>query len=247
MKTIAERIKTPHNKAVISLLDAELVGEDSKSAAMRFANVGYWKGVEDGWELASIKLMEILVGFLSERNGSVLDVACGTGATTKFLSKYFDPGKIIGINISEAQLKVCERFVPECKFKLMDATQLEFDDSTFDNVLCVESAPNFDTRQKFLEEVHRVLKVGGKVAMSDWLFDRDDFLNEVHPKENYLPDLTAYEELLTKIGFRDVRIEDITEHSVCVVDKFLSKRPGYPDPRWEAMRTGRYCLVYAVK
>jgi ubiquinone/menaquinone biosynthesis C-methylase UbiE len=180
-----------------------------------FFNTGYWKGVEDSIELAQINLIETLVSFLRNRKGNILDVACGKGASSKFLTKYFSGSSIVGINSSERQLDVCKVIAPECKFLCMDAAHLEFDDSSFDNILCIDSASHFVTRLKFYEESLRVLKDGGRLSVSDIV--NDEHIFSVSPADlrlNYLPDCNAYRQMLSNVGFRYVQIEDTTEYAI---------------------------------
>ena len=234
-----------------------------------FFNFGYWKGVEDSVEIAQINLIETLVAFFSRTEGTVLDVACGKGASTKFLTKYFEPENITGINISEVQLQVCRAVAPECNFQLMNATKLEFADSSFDNVLCIEAAQHFMTRDKFLLEAYRVLKPGGRLAIHDWVFHNPDRVDtpdpEIWPKENYLPDLKTYKSNLSKIGFSHVRVDDITEFSLfpairSVVRKFerdVTRTKNYKaleclmkdldDNSPGNSRNSSWCMAYAIK
>jgi len=187
-----------------------------------FVNVGYWNGINNNsMEMAQINLIETLISFFHNTSGNVLDVACGKGASSKFLTKYFDPQKITGINISERQLETCRVIAPECNFRLMDAANLDFGNSTFDNALCIEAAFYFLTRQKFFQEIQRVLKPSGRLAMFDALFDHD-FLESLGqtlcPRENHLPNLDAYRDSLSKAGFSYVRVDDCTDltaHAAC--------------------------------
>jgi len=217
----------PLNKAIIALMNTIMFESDpyfKRLGAIGFYNHGYWKEADDSVEIAQINLIETLVDFFTDKTGSVLDVACGIGVSTRFLTKYFDVNKVVGINISERQLDSCKTFVPECTFRLMDAVNLDFDDSSFDNILCIDSAPNFNTRRRFLEEARRVLKPGGRLAMSDRIYSRDDFLSSVHPKENYLPDFDSYRRALIDVGFNYARVEDITEHSIHAFLRLVTRK-----------------------
>lgn len=253
---------TPIIRLVNEYYEHELFNSFQIQDKLGFYNVGYWKGIDNSIELAQINLIETLLSFLSNRQGTVLDVACGKGASTKYLTKYFDSSQITGINISEHQLSVCRVIAPECNFKLMDATRMELEDSSVDNILCIEAAFHFLTRRRFLQEAHRVLVPGGRVAMSDVLFNEDAVkITPTLCPENAMPDLDAYRQQLLQVGFRHVRVEDSTQFAFNrLLDAITRHREEHFNQADEAARRRFYsdaeqfrainpicCMVYAIK
>jgi MPBQ/MSBQ methyltransferase len=227
-----------------------------------FHNIGHWKGISGSIEIAQLNLIETMVAFFINKDGNILDVACGTGASTKFLTKYFQARGITGINISKKQLEVAKAVAPECEFKLMNATNLEFPDSSIDNVLCIEAAFHFMTRLSFFEEAYRVLKPGGRLALSDFLYDHErgelkGFPPAAFPKENYLPNLDAYRANLKSAGFRYVRVEDSTEVNMNALNEHLitkQERDARADIESLQTMVNRVanpvtvcCMAYAIK
>src|SRR5262249_32864951 len=100
-----------------------------------FSNYGYWEKDNPSQKEGCESLMERLLGFLPERSGRILDVACGLGATSRHLSRDFGPQNVTGINISDKQIATCRQTAPGCEFRVMDATQLDFEDESFDSVV----------------------------------------------------------------------------------------------------------------
>ena len=95
---------------------------------------GYWDETTRNKVEACENLMEKLLAFLPKKEGTILDVACGKGATTRYLLRYFKSENVTGINISEKQLARCRENAPGCTFLLMSATELKFADESFDNI-----------------------------------------------------------------------------------------------------------------
>jgi ubiquinone/menaquinone biosynthesis C-methylase UbiE len=200
---LAERLNARYDNSMYSPLVQEYFDYSG------FHNYGYWYPRTSSQREASENLVDLLVEFLSDKRGTILDVACGMGASTKRLLRTYAPSDITGINISEKQLATCRTRAPGCRFLNMDATELRFADDSIGNILCVEAAFHFDTREKFLREVYRVLKPGGCLALSDILLrsQRSAFLMaDRMPLANFVPDVKQYRRLYDRCGFEDVRI-----------------------------------------
>ncbi len=86
-----------------------------------YLNFGYWNKDTTDQKQACENLMEQLLSYIPEKSGTILDVACGKGATTAYLLKYYQPQNITGINISESQMRIAEANAPGCTFLKMNA------------------------------------------------------------------------------------------------------------------------------
>ncbi len=204
--------ETPHARAQQSRIDALMGPLGEYFEATGFWNNGWWDADSLTAPEASGNLMERLLEFLPEKRGTVLDVACGYGATTRHLLRHFPAESVAAIDISDARLEIGRAHAPGVAFDRMDATHLTYPDASFDVVLCVESAFQFESRRRFLAEAHRVLRPGGRLLLTDILHEpRAEALSRrVHP-ENYLKDPAAYVSLLAALGFTAAEVIDATE------------------------------------
>jgi len=104
------------------------------------------------------------------RGSRILDVGCGIGGSSRILAKYYG-FNVTGITISPAQVKRANELTPQdctCKFKVMDALNLEFEDGEFDGIWSVEAGAHMNDKVKFADEMLRTLRPGGYLALADW-------------------------------------------------------------------------------
>ncbi len=104
---------------------------------------------------------------------AVADIGCGFGGTIDELNHSFQNVELTGVNIDPRQLAVArERISPEAGNTISwleaDATDIPLPDNSFDRILAVECIFHFPSRQRFLNEVNRLLKPGGRLVLSDF-------------------------------------------------------------------------------
>ncbi|WP_424929639.1 class I SAM-dependent methyltransferase [Amaricoccus tamworthensis] len=100
----------------------------------------------------------------------VLDVACGTGATTRAAAEIVGPGgNVTGIDRNDGMLDVArQNCARHMEFVDGMAEALPFEDGSFDRVLCQFALMFFEDREAALREMRRVLAPRGAVALSVW-------------------------------------------------------------------------------
>ena len=120
-------------------------------------------GIDNIWRKIAVKKIK-------NNPKNVLDIATGTADLAIITAKYTN-AEIIGLDISDQMLKVGKEKITskklDSRIKLIngDAENLSFNNETFDAITVGFGVRNFENLEKGLNEIYRVIKEGGYVAI----------------------------------------------------------------------------------
>ncbi len=159
----------------------------------------------------------------------ILDAGCGVGGTSIYLAKKHPQVSFTGITIVPTHTTMAERFAEKrhvtrnTRFLLQNYCQTSFPDNTFDGIIALESINYARSNEDLLQELYRILKLGGRLAVIDGF--RTDKPIPSRLKKIYkiwldgraLVDLESihdFETCMRQQGFRDVMVHDISSHVI---------------------------------
>jgi tocopherol O-methyltransferase len=200
-----------------------------------YLNFGFWENGNKDYLIAAETLVKKLGTMLCLHEDShLLDVACGMGGQDVVLAQNFPLKKITAFDLMFEHLNHAKKRIEKAgltdKIHTLQgsATNLPFNSETFTHVLSIEGIVHFNTREKFFNECHRVLKDNGRVVFSDYVAKKvpsnfvETFILKLVSRVWNIPfenvdTVERYKEKLERAGFRDVKIH-------CVGEKVI---PGY--------------------
>jgi ubiquinone/menaquinone biosynthesis C-methylase UbiE len=160
--------------------------------------------------------------------GHVLDVGTGTGIAAELAQEQVgEAGLAVGADVSAGMLAVGRRARPGLALVAAEAIDLPFPNGVFDAVIANFVVSHFAKYQTALFDMIRVLKLGGRLAMSSWADGPDeltktwleivegvvgpgllqDVRTQAAPWAERFSERSFLEEVLLDAGLRHVRTE----------------------------------------
>lgn len=160
----------------------------------------------------------------------VLDVACGSGIVARrAASRLGSTGRVVGVDPNSGMLAAAraaasrEQVDVQIEWTEGRAESLPVDDGAFDLVCCQMGLQFFSDRAGALQEFHRALAPGGRIALSvgqgierqtlhadlDEIIARQTGYPVFGPTVFSLGDTDALHALLQQAGFRDIEVEPV--------------------------------------
>jgi ubiquinone/menaquinone biosynthesis C-methylase UbiE len=166
----------------------------------------------------------------------ILDLACGTGVVAREAARRLGPvASVTGFDASPSMLAVARsaaaRENRKIEWREGRAEALPFPDGAFDLVLCQFGLMFFSDPSAALDESHRVLESGGRLALAIWQgLERHPFYRTLHEVIQRRAGVSALQQIFSwsdtgelsraieGAGFRSIDIEP------------LSKTARFPNP-----------------
>jgi ubiquinone/menaquinone biosynthesis C-methylase UbiE len=222
-----------------------MIGTEERSGAMRQHVHRMWAAVAPQWakhaddvdagvEVITQRLVELIDAHAGQR---ILELACGPGGLGLAIAPLVAPGGQVVLSdvvpemVSAAAARAAARGLPGVSTRVLDLEHIECQDAEFDAVVCREGLMFAVRPDAACREIRRVLRPGGRVAVSVWGARADNpwlglLADAVEPEVGHpvpppgmpgpfaLADPARLADLLTDAGLTDVTVSalDLTVH-----------------------------------
>jgi ubiquinone/menaquinone biosynthesis C-methylase UbiE len=130
-------------------------------------------------ELAVLQAFAELVG----PGGRIVDVGCGTGATTAIFARH--GARVVGVDLSPNMIGEARKINAQLDFRIGTMAELEFDDESIAGVCAWYSIIHVPDEglDAVFAEFHRVLQPGGFLLLAFQIGERPRILDEAFGRE----------------------------------------------------------------
>jgi ubiquinone/menaquinone biosynthesis C-methylase UbiE len=156
------------------------------------------------------------------RNARVLEIAPGPGFLSVALAK-LGPYKVTGLDISQSFVRMASEYAQRegvvARFIHGSASDIPLEDGLFDLIVCRAAFKNFSEPLKAMNEMHRVLKPGGKAIIIDLRKDAswDEIVAyvdglQISPVNTWMTKLT-FKHMLLKRAYTETQMTSLAGES----------------------------------
>ncbi len=184
---------------------------------------GLWRSGRETPEEACQQLIACLADELEiSASDTVCDVGCGYGGTSRYLVRHHD-AQVTGLTISAAQHEFAthqSNGSGNPRYLLENWESNGLADDSFDHVVSIECFSHLEDKAAYFEQIHRVLRPGGKAAITIWVAGDEPrrweqrHLLEPICREGRLPSMCSKQEcidLLEGAGLRLCKYDDLSQ------------------------------------
>jgi SAM-dependent methyltransferase len=193
-------------------------------AARRWANLGDWTAARTYAEACEALAARVGSAARLGADDAVVEVACGEGEGLRLWLERFGVRRATGIDVQEGAIARARGLLARVARERWDvavgsATDLgAIATGTIDAVVCVDAAYHFDPRDAFFAEARRVLRAGGRLALTDVVLShpRPSRIEALAARASAVPranlgDEAAYVARLEAAGFEGIVVERLDD------------------------------------
>lgn len=188
-------------------------------------HMGYFDQTIRTHEESLLKMNQVVFDIAKiKQNDLVLDAGCGVGGSAIWLAKS-KGSRVMGISLVENEIELAKKFAKEnnvnnlTNFKVMEMTNTNFDNKTFNVIMTIESICYVINKSNFLREAFRILQQDGRLIVADY-FSKDEISKE---ERNYIEQINEtslihlcsqnqFKNTLKSNGFRNIQLYDLTRN-----------------------------------
>ncbi|MGH8013487.1 MAG: class I SAM-dependent methyltransferase [Candidatus Binataceae bacterium] len=196
-----------------------------------YCNFGYWPGIpnaisaecrSEASKALYREVLNLLGSIANDGHWSLLEVGAGRGHGARLAIEEYGAGRVLAVDQSPMQIERLRR----CQRDLIDSGRLDgqvgtaedlpASSSAYDALYSVEAMQHFQSNRRSLEEAARVLKPGGKLALTTFFLTRSEYFDRARTMlptvERGITRLTPIEALVHELemsGFHAIRVQSI--------------------------------------
>lgn len=204
---------------------------------------------------------------MPKKDSLVIDLGCGIGGTMRYGLRKYPLLRIIGVTLSKFQVKEGNKRLNNMNGLILEENYEHtfFKNDSVDGAYAIESLCHSGHNYKSLKEAYRILKTKSRLVITDAFLKKDE--NQLCPGSSYCYDqlcngwslkglgsIHQVQQNLEEIGFKNIRIEDVSHrvapsvlHVPFAITGFIFKklfRKEYLKPQsWKNLKGSLFALL----